>query len=104
MRASIRYALGVAFIIAMIAFVLVINANASSQGSDDIISNMIRNTYPGFKSWFAPIYQLPPEIETLFLIAAIVLGTFVIIYFIGHTPPESIARKQEEKKKENGEG
>lgn len=104
MRASIKYALGVAFIIAMSAFALVINANASFQGSDDIISNIIRNINPSFKLWFAPIYQLSPEIETLFLTVAVALGTFVIVYFIWHTHDESRARKQDEKKKENEGG
>ena len=64
-------------------------------GSDDQAKSMISEISPGYKPWFAPLWEPPSaEIESLLFTLQGVLGAGALFYFLGYIRGRSAASKK----------
>jgi cobalt/nickel transport protein len=95
MKTSTKYILGLLLVVAIFVLAIVVNPNASFGGTDDMLKGIIQSINPSYRSWFAPIFEPSPEVETLLFALGTAAGAFVIGYFLGYTHARS--KKQMEK-------
>ena len=92
-----KYLLALAAVVAIFAIPFVVNGQASFGGADVAGTDAIQKQQPGYERWVLPLWQPPPETESMLFALQAALGAGLIGYFIGHEK----ARMEQMKKKED---
>lgn len=81
---KIKYAIAALAVIAIFALPFIINPDAGYGGADVAGSDAILQQDPNYEKWFAPLWQPPPETESMLFALQAAIGAVIIGYFIGY--------------------
>jgi cobalt/nickel transport protein len=104
MRDIYKYAIALAFVIAIFVFAIVSNQNAMFGGADVAGKEAIAKINPNYKPWFAPLWQPKPETESMLFALQAAIGALVIGYFIGFEHGRKAVREQSAQADSNEKG
>ncbi len=97
MKDRYKYALAIVLMVAIFAIPFIISPNAKFGGADVAGSAAIQEQQPDYQRWALPLWQPPPETESMLFALQAALGAGLIGYFIGHEK----ARMEHMRKKED---
>ena len=81
---KIKYAIAALAVIAIFAAPFMLNPQAEFGGADDAGSEAIQAQSPGYEPWFSPLWQPPPETESMLFALQAAIGAIIIGYFLGY--------------------
>jgi cobalt/nickel transport protein len=74
--------IGLVVLIFSLAFFL--NPSADFSGADDKGTKAIKKLNPDYKPWFSPIWEPPPETESMLFALQAAIGGIILGYFLGY--------------------
>ncbi len=86
---KIKYGIAVMAIISIFTFPFLVNPGAGFGGADAEGSAAIQKQSPGYQPWAKPLWQPPPETESMLFALQAAIGSVIIGYFIGYEKARS---------------